>query len=78
MAENVADFLPQALSKRHEYMHNELDPILHMIMQLHPSTICHMKSKGYKEIEGDCATAPRVLSREEPFSLGKEKCEVCT
>ena len=46
VAENVANFLPQAPSKRHEYMQGELDLILHMIMQFDPSTICHIKSKG--------------------------------
>ena len=54
---------------RHEYMQGELDLILHMIMQFDPSTICHIKSKGYEGIEGDCAKAPRVVSREEPFPL---------
>ena len=78
VAENVAIFLPQAPSKRHEYMQDELDPILHMIMQFDPSIICHIKSKGREESKGDCAKAPRVISREEPFSLDKENCEVCT
>ena len=59
-------------------MQGELDSILHMIMQFDPSTICHIKSKGYEEIEGDCAKAPRVISREEPLPLDKENCEVCT
>jgi len=78
VAENVANFLPQAPSKRHEYMQGELDLILHMIMQFDPSTICHIKSKGHEESKDDCAKAPRVISREEPFSLDKEICEVCT
>ena len=78
MAENVAIFLPQAPSKRHEYMQGALDLILHMIMQFDPSTICHIKSKGHEESKDDCAKAPRMISREEPLPLDKENCEVCT
>ena len=59
-------------------MQSEHDLILHMIMQFNPSTICHIKSKGYEEIEDGCGKAPRVISLEEPFSLDKENCEVCT
>ena len=53
-------------------MHGELDPILHMIMQFDPSTICHIKSKGHEESKGDCAKAPRVISREELFLWTKK------
>ena len=69
VAENVAIFLPQAPSKRHEYMQGVLDLILHIIMQFDPSTICHIKSKGHEESKGDCAKAPCVVSREEPLPL---------
>ena len=75
VAENVAIFLPQAPSKRHEYMQGALDLILHIIMQFDPSTICHIKSKGHEESKDNCAKAPRVVSREEPFPLDKENCE---
>ena len=75
VAENVAIFLPQAPSKRHEYMQGALDLILHIIMQFDPSTICHIKSKGHEESKGDCAKAPRVISREEPFSLDNTHCQ---
>ena len=37
-----------------------------------------LKQTNYEEIEGDCAKAPRVISREEPLPLDKENCEVCT
>ena len=75
VAENVVIFLPQAPSKRHEYMQGALDLILHIIMQFDPSTICHIKSKGHEESKGDCAKAPRVISREEPFSLDNTHCQ---